>query len=193
MWYAIFVRDIREEPERDRTCKLARVCAMCLLFIHNHNHTHLVYTDSEDSLLWKSIISGSSSGVIGRISIALPFFDTNLCSYWLGYGRMAGWIIFAVDEWSMTRASNAMSASLDASSGLISTSDIYGHCSITRWLKLTMSFSRLGMSTDLLPRTPLSAVYILVFFIMRWARFELRGGSANDRSLYTCKKYEIRV
>ena len=66
----------------------------------------------------------------------------------------------------------------------MSISLIHG-CSTTSWLKRTSSSSSAARSTGLRPRTPFSAVKILVCSIMRRARVVFSGGSASARSLNT--------
>ena len=151
-----FIFDIREESDKRVTStriSVSNTSLQHLFYLPSSAiiHTHRVYTLSDDRRLWKSTISGSSSGLIGRMSIAvewekvdimriqgqfsqmnihdtfyshLPLFDTNLCSYWLGYGRIAGRMTASVFVWSMILASRAMRVSPEARRGLISTSDM---------------------------------------------------------------------
>src|SRR5664280_817857 len=86
--------------------------------------------------------------------------------------------------WTTTRASNARMRSGEASSGLMSISLIHG-CSTTSWLKRTSRSSNAARSTGLRPRTPFSALRILVCSIMRRARVEFKGGRARPRSSKT--------
>ena len=85
---------------------------------------------------------------------------------------------------STTRASSAMIRSGDASSGLMSISAIRG-CSATSSLKRTRSAASTSRSIGLRPRTPRSAVAIVVCSISRLASVVLSGGSASARSRKT--------